>query len=54
MHLVDIGDVANHIDGLERPKVQVIVPGEMLGLGNGAPPGNQEDLVTLSDGIFNE
>ena len=39
---------------LSSPELQIVIPGQMLDLGNGASPGNQEDLMPPSDRIFNK
>ena len=54
MNLVDIGNIAHDIDGFQRSEVQVVVPGQILRLGNCAAPRNQEDLMALGDSIFDE
>jgi hypothetical protein len=54
MNLIGIGNVARNIDALERPEPQVVIPGQVLDLRSGASPGNQEDLMALSDGIFDK
>jgi len=53
MNLVDIGNIAHDIDRFQRSEVQVVVPGQILRLGNCAAPRNQEDLVALRKGADN-
>ena len=54
MDAVDPGDVAHDIDRLQRPEVQIVVPGQVLRLGDRAAPRDQEHLMALRDGIFDE
>src|SRR5262249_14927193 len=51
---IDSGNVAHDIDGFQRSQIEVVVPCQILSLGNRAAPRNQEDLMSLSNGIFNE
>src|SRR5260221_1835209 len=54
MNLVDAGNFADDIDGLQWAELQVVVPCEVLCLSDGATPRYQKDLVTLRDRILHE
>src|SRR6476660_8709355 len=54
MNLVDAGNFADAIDGLQWTELQVVVPCEVLCLSDSATPRYQKDLVTLSDRILDE
>ena len=48
------GNVEDDIDRLERSLFQVIVPRQMTDLGHRAAPRDQENLMSLRNGVFNE
>src|SRR6266404_3663946 len=54
MNLVDAGNFADDIDGLQWTELQVVVPCEVLCLSDSATPRYQKDLVTLRDRILDE
>src|SRR6266404_644443 len=54
MNLVDAGNFADDIDGLQWAELQVVVPCEVLCLSDSATPRYQKDLVTLSDRILDK
>ena len=42
------------IDRLQRSDLEIIVPGQMLRLGDRAAPGDQKHVMALRHGIFDE
>ena len=48
------GDVEDDVDRLERPLFQVVVPCQMTDLGHRAAPRDQENLMSLRNGILDE
>jgi hypothetical protein len=54
VNVVDIGNVAHDVDGFQRSKIQVVVPGQIPRLGNCAAPRNQEDLVSRGFALANK
>jgi hypothetical protein len=54
MHPVDAGDLAHDVDRLQRAEGEVVVPCKVADLRHRAAPGDQEDVMALRYGVFDE